>query len=247
MIGGERGILIEGTKLIREALETGFPIAGVWYTQAKFQEAPGVIQRICDHAERHRKVSNRLMKSISEMDTPPGIVAVCSEPKFIYRNPDDPFSLIVVLSQTQDPGNVGGVIRTAEYFGVDEVWLGPGSADPYSPKAIRGSMGSVLRFPVIRLVDLAQRIDKFKRADAEVWGAVAHDKDAEMNMSATSRRILMFGSESRGLSREELNLTDKRVKIPGVHRAESLNQAVAAGILIYAATVGRYQQEQSQD
>jgi len=180
------------------------------------------------------------MRWISELDTPPGIAVVCPQPGFVHRRPGDPFSLIVVLTLVQDPGNLGGIIRTADYFGVDELWLGPGSADPYGPKAVRGAMGATLRMPVLMPTDLPGRIGQFRQEGAEVWAAVAHETDTEMRISPSGSRILLLGGESRGLLPDEVSLADRKVSIPGARRSESLNLAVAAGILIHSATTDRY-------
>jgi len=187
-----------------------------------------------------RQVSARVMRWISTQDSPQGLAAGGPQPGHIFRRAGDPFSLIVALWLVQDPGNLGGVIRTADYFGVDEIWLGPGSADPYGPKALRGSMGAAFRMPVVRTTELGGRIARFRGEGAEVWAAVVGDDRAETSIGASGARILMIGGESRGLEARELELADHRVRIPGARRSESLNLAVATGILVYLATVGRW-------
>ena len=180
------------------------------------------------------------MNLVSDFETPPGIAVVASEPGFIHRKPGDPFSLIVAISLIQDPGNLGGVIRTADYFGADEIWLGRGSVDPYNPKVIRGSMGAIFRMPVLKPENFKGKIRDFKDNGAEVWAAVPHDANAERKIGAAGSRILLIGGESRGLGSDYIDIADKTVSIPGARRSESLNLAVATGILIYSATSGRY-------
>lgn len=237
---GETGILLEGIKLIEEALSNGHPIRRAWYTPAVLDAHQGLIHRLMNCDCELRLVSKRLMKVISSLDTPPGIVAVAPQPGFIHRKAGDPFSLIVAVTTLQDPGNLGGVVRTADYFGVDELWLGPGSVDPYSPKAVRGSMGAVFRMPTLKPADFSQRIGQFRNAGAEVWAAVVDDVSSERKIKASGSRILLIGGESEGLSKEHLALADEHISIPGARRSESLNLAVAAGILIYSATSGRF-------
>ncbi len=237
---GEEGILLEGRKLIEEAIAAAHPLTKAWFTLA-FEEAyPALIARLKGFDVNSERVNQQSMKLISDLETPQGIAVVAPQPGFIHRQPGDPFSLIVAISILQDPGNLGGLVRTADYFGVDEIWLGPGSVDPYSPKAIRGSMGAVFRMPVLKRGDLMERISKFKSHGAEVWAAVAHDDSARMKIKTSGSRILLIGGESGGLSRDYLELADEMVTIPGARRSESLNLAVAAGILIYSATSGRY-------
>ncbi|MCF7809938.1 RNA methyltransferase [bacterium] len=237
---GEPGIFLEGIKLIDEAVAAGHPLKRAWFTSAFIEGYPSLITKLIESECEVIHVSARLMNSITSLDTPPGITAVASQPGFIHRKPGDPFSLIVAVTRLQDPGNLGGVSRTADYFGVDEVWLGPGSVDPYSPKAIRGSMGSVFRMPILKPNDFSQRIKKFQQAGAEVWAAVVDDENAERKVSPSGSRIIMVGGESAGICDKHLMLADKRICIPGAHRSESLNLAVATGILIYSATSGRF-------
>jgi len=241
---GELGIFLEGSKLLTEALQANHPLTAVWYTPRFAASEPGLLHRLKEmELQRFREVSQRMMNTISDMSTPPGIAAVAVQPGFIYREPSDPFSLIVVLLLVQDPGNLGTVIRTADYFGADELWLGHGSVDPYSPKVLRGTMGSSFRLPVVRVNDLEKRVNRFKQTGASIWAAVAHDEKADLKITTTGSTILMIGGESKGLQSHEIALADHRIYIPGAKRSESLNLSVAAGILIYSATSGRLIQQ----
>ena len=237
---GSRGILLEGRKLIEEAVQVRHPLEAVWFTAEFIESASDIIRRVENLTSNLHQITAREMRGISGLETPPGVVAVAVEPKLEFRSAGDSFSLIVAVSMIQDPGNLGGVVRTCDFFGVDELWLGHGSADPFGPKAVRGGMGALFRLPMVRVKDLQVRIAEFKRSGAEVWAAVAHDRKAELEISHQGPRILMVGGESHGLSKLELALADRKVHIPGARRSESLNLAVAAGILIYNATSGRW-------
>lgn len=234
------GIFLEGDNLVEEALEAGHPLEAVWFSEDFRKSRKGLISRVEKTGCPCREVGPRIMKSLTSLETPPGIVAVGPQPTFIFRKPDDPSSLIIVLCLVQDPGNLGGIIRTADYFGVDELWIGPGSADPYREKVLRGSMGALFRMPVVCPNVLAERLACFKDAGAEIWAAVAHAKDAEISIGPEGRRIVILGGESGGIDEKLLKFADRFVKIPGAGRGESLNLAVAAGILIYQASAGRW-------
>lgn len=239
-IGGELGIFIEGSKLIHESLQANHPLTAVWYTPKFAASEPGLLDRLKEYElQRFQQVSAKMMKTISDMTTPPGIAAVAVQPGFLYREPGDPFSLIVMLTKVQDPGNLGTVIRTADYFGVDELWLGRGSADPYGAKVLRGTMGSSFRLPVVRVDDIEKRVARFRQKGTSVWAAVAHDDGAHNIITTTGSNILLIGAESQGLQPNEIELADHKVYIPGAKRSESLNLSVAASILIYSATSGR--------
>lgn len=237
---GEQGILLEGVKLVREAMDANHPLEMVWFTEPFRKQHPDLVNTLSDLEYPLKQVGSRIMKQLSSLETPPGIVAVGSQPNFIFRQPGDPFSLIVVLCKVQHPGNLGGVIRSGDYFGADEVWLGNGSADPYGSKTVRGSMGAIFRLPVVRPDDLNDKIRRFHAAGATVWAASANNDNAEVSIAPAGPRILLIGGESRGLTQAELDLADHQVRIPGSRRSESLNLSVAAGILIFQATAGRW-------
>ena len=232
-IRGGYGLLLEGVKLIEEGIRCGLRFQAVWFTENASidDDLRSSILQACPSG---RQVGNRLMTTMSDMEAPPGILAVTEQPRIVFKTPTERFRLIVALFGAQDPGNVGGVIRTADYFAADEVWLDQLSADPYSPKGVRGSMGAVLRMPIFR-GDLAGRIAEFAGKGAEVWAAVAHGEAARL-FPAGRRRILMIGNESKGLSEEEVSLASKLIRIPGSGKTESLNLGVATGILVYLAT-----------
>ncbi|MBM3326883.1 MAG: RNA methyltransferase [Calditrichaeota bacterium] len=233
---GSLGMLLEGAKLVEEGLKEHLGLNCGWFTGEFAEDNRELLNRLRSVGCRIRPVSSRVMRQISDMETPPGIAVVSEQVDVRLRNPFDPFKLIVALIAAQDPGNLGGVIRTADYFGVDEVWLSVGSADPFGPKALRGAMGATFRVPVARFDDLRSQILRFKKYGAVIWAAVAHGK-VETNIIHSERMILLFGNESRGLSPDELKLADKRAKIAGAGRGESLNLGVAVGIMVHQALV----------
>ncbi|MBM3328660.1 MAG: RNA methyltransferase [Calditrichaeota bacterium] len=230
---GHGGLLLEGTKLVLEALEQGLPLEAGWFTGEYAESNRVLLDRVRFAHCRMRAVTSRVMRQVSDLETPPGIAIVGAEPVRTLLRPGDDFSLIVALVQVQDPGNLGGVIRTADYFGVDEVWVGSGSADPFAAKSLRGAMGATLRLPVGRFDDLLLRLKTFRDRGATIVAAVAHGGDE--HLPSAHRMILLIGGESRGLSAEETLIAGHLVTLKGAGQSESLNLAMAAGILIYEA------------
>lgn len=171
-------------------------------------------------------VAPHVMAAICVTKTPQAVAAVAAlpEPTEISRG------FIVAMDDVQDPANVGTIIRTADAAGCGCVVLSDGSADPYAPKAVRASMGSLFHLPVMRtalkpyLVNL--RTAGYQIVCADLGGQTDFTLDAD-------KTCLVIGNEARGISREILMLSDVRVRIPIYGKAESLNAAVAAGILIY--------------
>ncbi len=171
-------------------------------------------------------VSESILASICDSKTPQGIAAIASLPehKEMYSG------FIVMLDDVQDPQNTGTIIRTADAAGCSCVVLSPDSADCYSPKAVRASMGSIFHIPVIK-ADIDSYIrrlvsDGYQAACAHLEGDVSYTLD-------WSKTCLVIGNESRGVSPRIKELCTKLIKIPMYGKAQSLNAAVAAGILIY--------------
>jgi TrmH family RNA methyltransferase len=134
----------------------------------------------------------------------------------------------------QDPGNLGTIIRTSSAANVGAVLIGKGSVDPYSPKVVRSTMGSIFQVPIISLEDLAEALRWLKNNysfKVIVGDLEASDYYYEENL--TGNTVIVIGNENRGPSKSILDIADKSVKIPLLGRTESLNASVAASILIY--------------
>jgi TrmH family RNA methyltransferase len=145
-------------------------------------------------------------------------------------------STILALDGLQDPGNVGTLIRTAAWFGVDAVAAGPGSVDLYHPKVVRAAMGALWDIKLSRLDDLAAAIAGCRQHGSVIYGADL-EGTAVRDWQPAHHSVLILGSESHGISPAVAALLDERIVVPGRSSGggtESLNVAVAAGILMYA-------------
>lgn len=216
--------LCDSPKLMTDALRAGAPVRTVVYTeQVTLPELPEEIRCV--------SVSEDVMEAVSPMKTPQGVLFLCDLPAA-----ELPGALngrhYVVLDGVQDPGNVGTVLRTADAFGADGLFLLPGCADPYSPKTVRASMGAVFRCPVWQCT--AQQLSQLLRhSDMPLYGAALRDDTADVRTVNYERAAVAIGSEGRGLSAEVLELCDATVRIPMEPRCESLNAAVAAAVLLW--------------
>lgn len=171
-------------------------------------------------------VSESVFASISDEKSPQGIAATARIP--VYNNVHSGF--IVMLDGVSDPQNIGTIIRTADAGGCSCVVLSKQCADCFSPKAVRASMGSIFHIPVIK-ADLGDYIRKLK-ALGYIVAAADVKGNADFNIDG-NKTCLVIGNESKGISDYILSVSDVRVGIPMYGKAESLNAAVAAGILIY--------------
>lgn len=216
--------LIEGEKCVAE-LAQYMPGAAksVIVIKGKYES---LAQELKANGAHVYYVSESVLDSVCESKTPQGIAAIASIPVYggVYSG------FIVMLDDVQDPQNIGTIIRTADAAGCSSVVMSENCADSYSPKAVRASMGSIFHIPVIKS-DLKQYINKllplgYDIACADIRG------DTEFNLH-WENTCLIIGNESRGISEEISDFATKHIKIPMYGKAESLNAAVAAGILIY--------------
>ena len=141
-------------------------------------------------------------------------------------------SFALVLDRIGDPGNLGALLRTADAAGLQAVFLAPGTVDAYNPKVVRSALGAQFHLPLAQATweELAERL-----AGLEVWLADVREGLPYHQVAWRSPSALIISSEAEGPSREALQFTSRRVTIPMPGRAESLNAAIAAGILIFEA------------
>jgi len=233
-------IFIEGLRLSEEALRSGLTIASVIVSDelARKERARELIHELEVTTDRAAVVSEKLLESISYTSTPQGIVVLAARPQTGEKHLDDKMkhpALVVVMHRINNPVNVGAILRTAEAAGATAAIATRESSDPFSPKSLRGAMGSAFRLPVWYGPTYEAAIAWCKeRGIATVCAELqAHSRHDEVDWRTESALIL--GPESHGLSPEEIALADQSVRIPMKGEAESLNVAVAAGVLLYEA------------
>ena len=216
--------LVEGAKSVKELLAyRPQDVRTMFVCGDKFEDTANEAQKVGAYVVR---VSDNVMDAICDCKTPQGIAAAAAIPK--HRRAEDGF--IVALDDVQDPSNLGTIIRTADAAGASCVVLSAGCTDTYAPKAVRASMGSLFHLPVVK-ADLPAFLGNIKE-DGYVVACAHLDGDTDFRLD-WRRTCLVIGNESRGISDDVMALATHRVKIPMYGKAESLNAAVAAGILIY--------------
>jgi RNA methyltransferase, TrmH family len=225
-----RNFLVEGTKMVSELLQqTRFPVVAVYGTEVwAIQYASEVAQL----ADRFTLVQEHELKKIGTLTTPNQVLAVAAYPNTAPAWPDAN-GWLIYLDGLQDPGNMGSILRIADWFGWQGVVASPDTVDAYNPKVIQAGMGACLRVPVFEDMSLPEL--RTRLPNRAVWGALMDGQSIWVEQSATSG-ILVIGNEGRGIRSEYLPLLDHYITIPrGVQGgAESLNAAVATGILVAA-------------
>ena len=234
----EESIFVEGLRLCEEALSSGLKIEAVIHTEeiTRKERAAQLIEKIGSLGETVASVSEKLLDSISYTQTPQGIVVLATRPagdeaSFTARQPASP--QIVMMHGINNPVNVGAILRTAEAAGMTGAIATANTSDPFSPKALRGAMGSAFRLPIWTGPDYSEMIAWCAERGIRTIAASANSPKLFTEIDWRGTSALVVGPESSGLSPAEIALADEAVRIPMEAAVESLNVAVATGILLY--------------
>jgi RNA methyltransferase, TrmH family len=236
-------VLLDGLHLLEEARAAQIPIASAAFTARALAAADGKARRLATALAgtgvRVVQVADPVMEALSPTTHPSGVVAVAARPKHtldaVIGRPGGPPALVVVAVDVQDPGNVGAIARVAEAAGATGYVVAGQSADPFGWKALRGSMGSVLRLPTVHDGDATTvagvlRASRLLCLAAAPAGAMAFDA-----IDWRGPVACFVGGEGAGLPEALLQMADRRIRIPMAEPVESLNVAVSAGVLLYEA------------
>ncbi|WP_432358269.1 TrmH family RNA methyltransferase [Sporosarcina sp. UB5] len=218
--------IVEGFHLVEEALKTEGTILHLIIREDLEVPASWKTDNL-----QLIQVTKAVAKELVETEQSQGIFAHCRQP----GHTDDEaakWKKLLFIDAVQDPGNIGTMIRTADAAGMDAVILGKGSADPFNPKTVRSGQGSHFHIPVVR-GELGDWIERAKSAGIKIIGTGLQNAVDHYNVGPLNEFALIVGNEGSGVSDEYLSKADDIVKIPLYGKAESLNVAIAAGILLY--------------
>jgi len=252
---GNDFIGIEGPKLVEEALRSGLEAEAMLVSATGEQHLPQILMTASAtdagiRRERILKTTDQLFAGCAGTGTPQGVAALFRQPQWnledVLRGPGAEGShageepLVLVMAGVQDPGNVGTILRSAEAFFATGAVATRGTADPWSPKAVRASAGSALRLPLLRGMAAPVLLAQLKMHKVKIVAASLHagrngtrDRDAlEMLRGPVA---IFIGSEGAGLPAEVEHAADARISIPMSESVESLNAAIAASVLLYEA------------
>ena len=216
--------LIEGKHLVEEALEV--KVVEEIIVSENFEEF-SLIETFKGEITR---VSQNVMKTISDTITSQGIIAVC---KIVNKELEiNKYSKVLILDRVQDPGNLGTIIRTADAFAFDCIILGKGTTSLYGQKVIRSTQGSNFHIDCFDNIDLVNLLDKMSNFNIFATSLKA-DKYIEQSNNISGKVAVVFGNEGAGVSEEILEKVSNLLKISMPGRAESLNVSIAAGIVMH--------------
>lgn len=227
-------LLAEGVRLVGEALAAGMRVVTAAVSPRLHDQA--LRTQLQQRAGQFLECSDELLARMSALDTPQGVAVLLERPRIAEpallgaRTP-----LVVAAAGVRDPGNLGSLLRTAEAAGASGCVTLRGGADPFRDKAVRGSMGSVFRLPVVHGWEVDALLAFARRHRLQV--VVADGAGDRMHTDVDLKRpsLLAVGAEAAGVPKELSAAADVRVRIPLQEPVESLNVAVAAGVLLFEA------------
>lgn len=220
---------IEGKRIIDSALNSNASIKTIFYTQ----EFDSLLIRARDKNIQTIKVDEHIMKKICSTVTPQGIAAIVSIKDFELNNiPKNNRLSILICDRVKDPGNMGNAIRAADGFNADAVIVLSGSCNPFAPKVVRATSGSIFNIPIV-FTDIFKLLLWIKKENISLIATHPHQGIPIYSANINERVGLIIGEEGDGIDNRLLSNADLTVTIPTEGGAESLNVAVSAAICLY--------------
>lgn len=227
--------IVEGIKLVKEAIQE----------KAKIKQI--VICEDCENSDNIPKdltyeiakfeciyVTKQIFTSLTEVKNPQGILAIIDKNSSTLKDEKIDYSqdIIVALDDLQDPGNLGTILRTVDSIGLNQILVSKGTADCFNPKVVRSTMGAIFRVNIIECENLKDTLKKTKKNGFEIM-VTSLQTDNSIYDVDFNKKVIVIGNEANGVEADIQNMADKKVKIPMLGKAESLNASVATGIVLY--------------
>ncbi len=233
----ESAFFIEGVRLIESALKSGIHLIDLFYTDrfAASERGAIIISSVKKRGGTAIHVSETVMTRLSDTETPQGVLCIASKAKEgLNESVTGENSVLLVCDGIKDPGNMGAVIRSADALACDAVICTPDTCNPFSPKAVRASAGSVFNIPLI-FEQPENIVNLLKQRDMKVVVSDPYRGEAVMAVDLISPFALVVGEEAAGVSEFFKSRADVFLNIPVTKRADSLNVAVSSAICLYEA------------
>lgn len=238
----EQGLfLIEGLRLCLDAVESGIRIRYVFITTGASEKYYNMLKPLTVSGALVYEVSESVFAKVCDTKTPQGVLCVCEMlDKKTQLDKINTNGLYIGLEHIQDPGNLGTILRTAEAVGLSGVVLSADCCDILNPKVIRATMGGVFRLPVFEVPSSIEACRKLSGMGLKTYAAVVDEgADDITSLTFPQGSIVFIGNEGNGLTKELAEACDYRLTIRMRGRAESLNAAMAAGIIMWEMARGQ--------
>ncbi len=230
----EKRFIIEGYRIVKQAIECSAIIDYIMYNDefSNKDEHKEFVQNLETKGYKLYKITDKLIKEVCDTEKPQGIIAVVGyKEQSLDESLKEETDFIVVLDRIQDPGNMGTIIRTADAAGAQSIILLKGCVDVYNSKVIRSTMGSIFDMNIVDCTD--DDLDVIKNKGFNIVSSYLNTDNYYNGVDYGDKVALVIGNEGNGIKDEIIEKSDILVKIPIYGKAESLNAAMASGILMY--------------
>jgi len=225
--------IIEGIKLIKEAIEEKANIKQIVICD-NCQNTDIIPKELMYEIAKYEcvYVSDKIFKSITEVNTPQGILAIIENSNEQEAEIDYTQDIIVALDDIQDPGNLGTILRTVDSVGLNQILVSKGTADCYNPKVVRSTMGAIFRVKIIECENLEKTLKEVRKHKFKL---VVTSLQTEKSLYDVKfdKKVIVIGNEANGVETNIQDMADEKIKIPMLGKTESLNASVATGIVLY--------------
>ncbi len=222
--------VLDGLRLCRDAIYNDFPVEVFIVGESAYEKARQDAEALSSKAKKSYLVPDYIISKISDTVNPQGFICICKkkgQTSFLCSEE----GLYIALENTADPSNLGAIARTAEALGIDGILISSEGCDPYNPKALRASMGALLRIPVFVVSDF---VDYIKNSKLDTYASVVDNKAKSVREVCFKKgSIVLIGNEANGLTSDAVSVCDEKITIRMSGKSESLNAAAAAAILIW--------------
>ena len=227
----ENKFIVEGIKMVKEAIIENVKIDKIIVCEDCVNDGTIEKELLYEIAKYNCiYVSKKVFDSITDVSNPQGILAV------IEKNTEENISynedVILVLDGIQDPGNLGTILRTLDSVNLKQIILSENTADPYNPKVVRSTMGAIYRVNIVRCKNIIDTLNEMKKNKYQI-AITSLDTDKSIYDVDFSKKAIVIGNEANGVSKEVQDLADVKMIIPMLGKTESLNAAVATGVILY--------------
>lgn len=229
----DRRFLVEGIQGVLEALTSGAQVHEVFHSELPAERLEPVASAANAAGVPVRSVSEDVMAHLTSTVTPQGVVAVVGFVDVPLESLGPEAGSVAILHQVRDPGNAGTILRSADAAGAGGVVFTRSSVDVYNSKAVRATAGSLFHVPVVREVDIGETVESFRRRGFTVLAASADAPSSVYDEDLRRPTAVILGNEAHGLPGDVEALADRAVRVPIVGRAESLNLAAAATLILF--------------
>ena len=236
-------VFVEGERLVREVVELNFEDTEIFISESFADKKPDFLSECGVVSQKVYLLPEKIFRTLAQTKSSQGIASICPRPKTgqdivedaLRRPAKEGNTLILALHEINNPSNLGAILRTALASDVIAILITENSTDPFSPKALRGAMGATLKIPIWDGITFTRLIEWAGENGLITTCADISGKRNYVETDWTKPRILIFGSEARGMDYERLAMIDETISIPLENSVESLNIGVSCGVILFEA------------